>query len=591
MRGLYLFDILSRPKSAGCLLVGLELLHKEVASGALHNSGERFDPPKCHPNTRVAVLAKILDWVLDNAGRDALIMWLYGPAGAGKSAIAQTIAEKLYAKKLLLASFFFSRTNAKRNHEKSFIATIAYETALIISETKAAIEKAVVDDPALFARSLEAQLTMLVIGPLLQLKDSGYFIQNPSSRVVVIDGLDECNNPEVQCYILEVIAGVLLQYNLPLLFLITSRPEQHLTAAFNFGILEKNTTRLALDDNFFPDDDIHVFLQDSFVKLKQTHPLKAHIPSGWPAPDLIDTIIQKSSGQFIYASTLMKYVASIRHRPMDRLQEMLGVYPSQNESGTPFAELDAIYMHLFSSVSEIQAVLRIMGILIAPIKTGSPLETPVDIEEFLSLEAGDVELILADLCSVVRCEMRYVPIQLLHASLGDFLRDKKRSRQFYIDGSTQHKELALLCFKSMRKRSEAYPRCSLIFNVNGFTFIDASSTTLRYAYRSLVEHCSKAVMTSELEDLILGFPVVSCCEEFVATCAQQGFSAPFVSIFEVYSFLVKFLTYLRSSVCKLNNFLFWTSDYIFFVKIALSTSRTATWATHKSLGSLLEGAT
>lgn len=227
-----------------------------------------------------------------------------------------------------------------------------------------------------------------MIGPLLQLKDSGYFIRNPSSRIVVIDGLDECNNPEVQCYILEVIAGVLQQYDLPLLFLITSRPEQHLTAAFNFGSLEKNTTRLALDDKFLPDDDIRVFLRDSFVKVKQTHPLKAHIPSGWPAPDLTKAIIQKSSGQFIYASTLMKYIASIRHRPMVRLQEMLGVQPSQNESGTPFSELDAIYIHLFPSVSNIQAVLRIMGILIAPIKTGSPLQTPVDIEEFLSLEAG-----------------------------------------------------------------------------------------------------------------------------------------------------------------------------------------------------------
>ena len=124
----------------------MELLRKEIASGALHNSGERFDPPKCHPNTRLAVLSKILDWVLDNAGRDALIMWLYGPAGAGKSAIAQTISERLYAKKLLLASFFFSRTDSKRNHEKSLIATIAYETALIISETKPVIEKAVDDD-------------------------------------------------------------------------------------------------------------------------------------------------------------------------------------------------------------------------------------------------------------------------------------------------------------------------------------------------------------------------------------------------------------------------------------------------------------
>ena len=110
-------------------------------------------------------------------------MSLYNFAGAVKSAIAQTIAEKLYAKKLLHASFFFSRTDAKRNHEKSLIATIAYETTLIISETKAAIERAVDDDPALFGRSFEAQLTTLVIEPLLQLKDSvkrfGIFFSGP----------------------------------------------------------------------------------------------------------------------------------------------------------------------------------------------------------------------------------------------------------------------------------------------------------------------------------------------------------------------------------------------------------------------------
>ena len=70
-------------------------------------------------------------------------------------------------------------------------------------------------------------------------------------------------------------------------------------------------------------------------------------------------------------------------------------------------------------------------------------------------------------------------------------------------------------------------------------------------------------MTSELEDLILGFPVVSSCEDFIATCAQQGFSAPFINTFEVYMFLVKFLTFLHSSVCKPNNLLFWASDYLF----------------------------
>ena len=124
-------------------LSGLDLLHKEVAQAALHNSGERFDPPKCHPNTRIAVLEKIMNWLLKNAGQKALIMWLYGPAGAGKSAIVQTIAEKLFAQKLLLAGFFFSRTDSRRNHERSLVATIAYQAALTLPETRVYIEKIV----------------------------------------------------------------------------------------------------------------------------------------------------------------------------------------------------------------------------------------------------------------------------------------------------------------------------------------------------------------------------------------------------------------------------------------------------------------
>ncbi|KAF8965443.1 hypothetical protein BDZ97DRAFT_1757278 [Flammula alnicola] len=44
---------------------GLRLLQHKIAPGAFHNSAERYDPPKCHPHTRRAVLKKIMDWVTD----------------------------------------------------------------------------------------------------------------------------------------------------------------------------------------------------------------------------------------------------------------------------------------------------------------------------------------------------------------------------------------------------------------------------------------------------------------------------------------------------------------------------------------------
>ena len=72
--------------------LGREFLAKRVAHGALHNAAERYDPPKCHPRTRETILRKIMDWIYSPEGQ-ARHLWIYGPAGSGKSAIAQTIVE------------------------------------------------------------------------------------------------------------------------------------------------------------------------------------------------------------------------------------------------------------------------------------------------------------------------------------------------------------------------------------------------------------------------------------------------------------------------------------------------------------------
>ena len=50
----------------------------EKSAGAFHNSGERFDPPKCHPRTRTHILTKNMDWVVGKVGWDGFIKWLYG---------------------------------------------------------------------------------------------------------------------------------------------------------------------------------------------------------------------------------------------------------------------------------------------------------------------------------------------------------------------------------------------------------------------------------------------------------------------------------------------------------------------------------
>lgn len=136
---------------------GSDILHRATATSAFHTSKERFDPPTCHPNTRLAVLNKVMRWIKWEDDLDAFVMWIYGPAGAGKSAIAQTIAEMCEEEMILLASFFFSRNDPSRSNVDHLIATIAYQTALNLPQ------------------SLAVQFKSLLVAPLQPLAEAGFF--------------------------------------------------------------------------------------------------------------------------------------------------------------------------------------------------------------------------------------------------------------------------------------------------------------------------------------------------------------------------------------------------------------------------------
>jgi hypothetical protein len=439
------------------LVESADILQRATATAAFHNSDERFDPPKCHPNTRIAVLEKIMRWIKWEEGLDAFIMWVYGPAGAGKSAIAQTIAEMCEDEMILLASFFFSRNDPSRNTVKPLIATIAYQIMFNLPEVRDAILEAITRDPLIFSKSLAIQVKSLIVGPLQPLAQGGFFNNPASRRLVVIDGLDECSTPKVQQNILEVLANSQRQYGLPLIFLFASRPEQHISLTFNTGLLPSVTTRFALDESYLPDQDIELFLTDKFQEIKSTHRLRTFIPPQWPLPDVLEQLVQKSSGQFIYASTVIRYVASIRHKPVDRLDIILGIRPPQRD--LPFAELDALYTHILSGVEDIQCVLEILSVIFFcdHCDYGGRREwnlRPQLIERFLGLQPGDVELYLGDLNSLVYIDHDHRKIQLgiqirvLHASLTDFFVDPTRSKIFWINHQARHTAFARRCLQA-----------------------------------------------------------------------------------------------------------------------------------------------
>ncbi|PPQ94569.1 hypothetical protein CVT25_011516 [Psilocybe cyanescens] len=438
----------------GSTIGGFERLQEHVAHGAFHDSGERFDPPKCHHNTRVAIIKRITDWIsgLNEDTREALIMWLYGAAGAGKSAIAQTIAEILDGQHFVLASFFFWRNDPQRGTAKLLVTTLAYQLAVKLSPVfRERLCQAFENDPLITTRSLEAQFKALVREPLLELLHSGFSTNN--HIVIIIDGLDECDDPKVQARIVDLSFRLLDSRDLPLKILIASRPEINISSSFDRKPFY-TMARIALDNDYQSAEDIRHFLADQFNEIKADHPLRSYIPNGWPAEDSLNTLVRKSSGQFIYASTVVKYVASARHRPTHRLEVVLGIQlPKAGDN--PFAELDALYRHILMEVEDVDLILQIIGFVVLHPPSYN-YNSVTFIEAFLSLAPGDVQLLMQNLTSLISVENHpddpdgaVLIVRILHASLKDYLLDQSRSKDFFLDHLKMHTHYAELCVAHM----------------------------------------------------------------------------------------------------------------------------------------------
>ncbi|KAF8978240.1 hypothetical protein BDQ17DRAFT_1265853 [Cyathus striatus] len=110
-----------------------------------------------------------------------------------------------------------------------------------------------------------------------------------------------------------MIAGVASESGIYLSFLIASRPELVIRRAFNDKAISQLCIPLILDNKYNPDKDIETYLQSEFAVVKRSHgTLSSELSNklNWPSESDLKILVQRSSGQFIYASTVMKYITN-----------------------------------------------------------------------------------------------------------------------------------------------------------------------------------------------------------------------------------------------------------------------------------------
>ncbi|KAF9263194.1 hypothetical protein L218DRAFT_829531, partial [Marasmius fiardii PR-910] len=277
-----------------------------------HDSQAHFPQNRCPEGTQKEILEDVFQWACSSPSKDVpSICWLQGPAGSGKSAIAQAIAERC-EKKELLASFFFSRTDPNRNTPKYLALAIADALTTANPSLQHIILQVVNHMPEVLHMTLEGQFRALVIEPLLQWgKDTQELLSMPHTStvppLVIIDGLDECLKPVEQKQVLS-LALLALEEKLPIHFLICSQPEPQIQEGFNQYHLHQFTKTVSLDNVSNVKPDIRTMLHNGLNKIRNSDRCKhLKFPNPWPSWLDLEILVDRSSDQSIYLATFLRF--------------------------------------------------------------------------------------------------------------------------------------------------------------------------------------------------------------------------------------------------------------------------------------------
>ncbi|KAJ6560119.1 hypothetical protein B0H19DRAFT_902444, partial [Mycena capillaripes] len=305
---------------------------RQAAANAFHDAAEIYPQPQCPPQTRRKILEELLGWSCGSEPNTSHL-WLDDESVSKKRVLGKSTCS-LEAENCLGASFFFKRGHVSRGNGNKLFPTIAYQLAGHLPE----IPKAVAKDPTILDRSLMVQLQKLIIEP-------GQHSSPRRTMVVVIDGLDECEGKDIQQEILRSI-DIAIQKGLPLRFFIASRPEPHISGIFGSTGLAGSHCPVNIQRLF---DEVRLYLKNNFAKICQKHEeTMAMVSQPWPSPADLEHLVQKSSGYFIYASTVIRFIDDKNFQPTERHKVIMGIPAESPEDESPFGALDQLYIQILS---------------------------------------------------------------------------------------------------------------------------------------------------------------------------------------------------------------------------------------------------
>ena len=445
-----------------------------------YESGSRFSPDKgCLVGTRVAFLEFIINWVNDPSADSERGLVLFGQAGTGKSSIAHEIARQFHKMHRLTSSFIFLRREQSTRKAYHLFTTLSRDLADRYPSFKLALGNVIKDNTALRAgaRDYHTLFESLILEPLEDMCLVGPIL-------VVIDALDESGDATGRTGLHAFLAENLKKLPSNFRVVITSRPEHAivsaLTKAPSVKVKYMDDTELAVET----DNDILTFLRgklpsDKFGCYFEALAAKAGRLFQWAA--VASQLVLDPPEDFDYdGETCIKHLLE----------------PSANSRGQdPLDELyEDVLVGYFKSQEARDLFRSVVGQLITSFEPLS-FRSLITLRQHASYKKRSDAAVTGLLCrlgsllSNVNSSDSSLPIVPLHTSFRDFLTNKDKSGDFYVDFHDVHHQLADSCLNLLLD-----PLGGLKFNICGLETSYLANDDVEDLNTRIDQHISPALL-------------------------------------------------------------------------------------------------
>ncbi|ETS76324.1 hypothetical protein PFICI_11711 [Pestalotiopsis fici W106-1] len=405
---------------------------------AHYKSKANEDQDYCYDGTRSELLDNLMRKVTAPGAGD--MIWLKGPAGFGKSAVAKTLCLRLdqpiprtegsgssSPEFQLGGSYFFRRIDPERSNINKFIITIADQFAEKIEGFRSCIPD--YNSKQLSEMNSEELFKKLIVDPSKRL--------SKPSIAIIVDALDECTTSVSK--VLEILSNFRDLPSIRARVVFTSRP---LPMLENIGeqFQLKPEFMVDLDDDGIVTEsreDISLFLRKKFQGMQTPATRKG---GQWPSEKDFNRAVYLATNPkplFIYAVTMCRFVENQWADPCYMLKQWLETN-QDNDSSTHVpignnGQLFSMYRNIFreivdrglhdADVQRLRLIVHSVCAITVELSTADLLRLleSADMDHDLLLLRRNMQSIL----DIPRGDDLDSPVKIYHKSLLDFLKQSE----------------------------------------------------------------------------------------------------------------------------------------------------------------------